>query len=287
MWSASAPLRRHEPAAPAAHLRAHAEEVGGRALRVEVPHEHAHAGAAGLEGEVDRGARLPDAALDAVGRDDLHAVADLVEQRVEGLAVGLAVVGGEPLDEGGPLLGAAALELVAEPAHGEQRVGVDRRPLVQVVGEVAELGQVHLGVLVLAEVVLEVLELADERLALARSGSSDAEALEQVAELLGVLAQVVQALAGRVGRDGPPVGEHLVLGLLDAVGDDRPEALARVGRRRSGRPATRASRRASLGTSSLAQDLGQLGVGGRRAAARSRAAPCSRPGSPVSPSGAM
>ena len=71
--------------------------------------------------------------------------------------------------------------------------------LVEVVGEVAQLGEVHLGVLVLAEVVLEVLELAHERLALV-GGEQRPEALEQVAELLGVLAQVVQPLAGRRRR---------------------------------------------------------------------------------------
>ena len=97
--------------------------------------------------------------------------------------------------ERGPLLGPPALELVAEPTHGEQRVGVDHGPLVQVVGEVAELGEVHLGVLVLAQVVLQVLELAHERLALV-GGEQRAEALEQVAELLGVLAEVVEPLAG-------------------------------------------------------------------------------------------
>ena len=47
-----------------------------------------------------------------------------------------------------------------------------RGALVEVVGEVAELGEVDLGVLVLAEVVLQRLELADERLARAWSGSS-------------------------------------------------------------------------------------------------------------------
>ena len=89
--------------------------------------------------------------------------------------------------------------MVAEPPHGEQGVGVDGGPGVEVVGELAELGQVHLGVLVLAEVVLEGLELGDERLAVL--GREEApEALEQVAELLGVLAQVVEALGGRGRR---------------------------------------------------------------------------------------
>ena len=175
------------------------EQVGGRALRIEVPHEHADPGPAGFVGEVHRGGGLPDAALDAVGREDLHRSRTSSSIRASVLAVGLAVVLGEPLRERGPLLGPPPLELVAEPAHREQGVGVDHRPLVQVVGEVAELGEVHLGVLVLAEVVLEVLELAHERLALV-GGEQRAEALEQVAELLGVLAEVVEPLAGRRRR---------------------------------------------------------------------------------------
>ena len=95
--------------------------------------------------------------------------------------------------------------------------------LVEVVGEVAELREVHLGVLVLAQVVLQLLQLADERLAVV-GGEQRPEALEQVAQPLGVLAQVVQALAGRVGGDGPPVGEDLLLGLLDALGHDAARA---------------------------------------------------------------
>lgn len=65
----------HQPAAPAPHLGPHAEQVGGGALRVEVPHEHPHAGPGRLEGQVHRGAGLPHAAFDAVGGGDLHASA--------------------------------------------------------------------------------------------------------------------------------------------------------------------------------------------------------------------
>ena len=58
-------------------------------------------------------------------------------------------------------------------------------------------------------------------------GEQRSEALEEVAELLGVLPQVVEPLAGRVGGDGSTVGEDLLLGLLDPLRHDLPE----VGRR--------------------------------------------------------
>ena len=63
-----------------------------------------------------------------------------------------------------------------------------------------KLGDVDLGVLVLAEVVLQRLQPPDERLA-GRLRQQAAEALEEVAELLGVLAQVVDR--GSAGVSGP------------------------------------------------------------------------------------
>ena len=66
----------------------------------------------------------------------------------------------------------------------------------QLVGGLAQLGGVDLGVLVLAEEVLQLLEPLDERLALRRREQTG-EALEQVAQLLGVLAQLVDVLGRR------------------------------------------------------------------------------------------
>jgi len=54
------------------HAGSLAEVVGGRGLRVEVPDEGASALERAEVGEVDGGSGLADAALDAVGGDDLH-----------------------------------------------------------------------------------------------------------------------------------------------------------------------------------------------------------------------
>ena len=162
-------------------------------------------------------------------------------------------------------------------------------PGVQVVGELAELRQVHLGVLVLAEVVLQRLELADERLA--RLGREEAaEALEQVAELLGVLAQVVEALRRRGRGDGAAVGEHRVLGLGDALAPRRARGAGRRPAPRAGSVSHARQLVEQLAALVAAERAGELGVGRlasllqldqhaveAAAVAGARAVRCSRP----------
>ena len=101
-------------------------------------------------------------------------------------------------------------------------VSDDAPVVVQVAGDVAEHGDVDLGVLVLAEVVLQRLQPPHERLASALRQQAG-EALEQVAQLLGVLAEVVDLLGGRVGTDQPAVIDQVGLGPGDALANHLPE----------------------------------------------------------------
>ena len=79
-----------------------------------------------------------------------------------------------------------------EPADGDE--GVHAGCLcAEVVRHRLELGDVYRIVLVLAEVLLECLEPSHERRSRAR-GQEPTEALQQVTELLGILAELVQLL---------------------------------------------------------------------------------------------
>src|SRR4029453_16674962 len=60
-----------ERAAATFDLRFDPEQVGGRALRIEVPDEGAHTFAGREVGDVDRSGRLSDATLDVVRGHDL------------------------------------------------------------------------------------------------------------------------------------------------------------------------------------------------------------------------
>ena len=72
-------LRADQLRRAALQLRLDAEEERRRPLRIEVPDEHAASRPRRLVRQVEGRRGLPDAALDAVGRDDLHAapMADL------------------------------------------------------------------------------------------------------------------------------------------------------------------------------------------------------------------
>ena len=85
------------------------------------------------------------------------------------------------------------------------------------VGHRAELGRVHGGVLVLAEVLLQGLEPLHQ-LGAGPRVEEGAEALQQVAQLLGVLAEVVEPLVGRLGGDGAALVEQRRLGPSDPLG---------------------------------------------------------------------
>ena len=80
-------------------------------------------------------------------------------------------------------------------------VGADRRPPLddERLAEAAQRALLHLAVLELAEHVLHALELLDQRGDLVGREQA-AEALEGVAQLLGVLAQVVHAAAAACRR---------------------------------------------------------------------------------------
>ena len=77
-------------------------------------------------------------------------------------------------------------------------------------------GDVDLGVLVLAEVVLQRLESLHE-LRAGFVGQQAAEALQQVAELLGVLAEVVHLLRRGVGPDQPAAVDQDAVRASDAL----------------------------------------------------------------------
>ena len=81
------------------------------------------------------------------------------------------------------------------------------------------------GVLVPAEQVLQSLHPLDERLALV-GGEEVGEALQQVAQLLGVLAHLVHRIGRRGRLDRPPVVEQPPLRLLHAGHDDVDQRVA-------------------------------------------------------------
>jgi hypothetical protein len=61
---------RHQLASATTHLRLHPEKVGGSTLRIEVPQQRGSTVAGREIREVDRGRRLPNAALDVVGGEN-------------------------------------------------------------------------------------------------------------------------------------------------------------------------------------------------------------------------
>jgi hypothetical protein len=88
-------------------------------------------------------------------------------------------------------LGLAACQLCGDFTHGQQRSGRSG-PLGQHrVGQRLDLVALHLAVLEVAEAVLELLEVADD-LAVRDRVVQRGEELQQVAQFLGALAQVVQ-----------------------------------------------------------------------------------------------
>ena len=108
---------------------------------------------------------------------------------------------------------------------GEHRLGRRRRR--QCGGQAAKVVDVDLRVLVLAEVVLQRLQALHERLA-RRRGVQSAEAFEQVAQLLGVLAQLVQHLGVGVGRDRAATSDHRLVRPPDPPFDQGADRLGRV-----------------------------------------------------------
>lgn len=117
--------------------------------------------------------------------------------------------------------------VLGQPAHGDQCLGPDSWGSVQFAGDGPQLAGVHLGVLVLTEVVLQGFQALDELLA--GPGRVDAaEALEQVAELLGVLAQLVQLLRRGLGRDRAPTGHEPGLRPRREGGGDAPDGMVGV-----------------------------------------------------------
>ena len=81
------------------------------------------------------------------------------------------------------------------------------RPAIISAGERPQLVHLHLGVLELAQAVLQRLQLPD-RLPVRARVVQRTEDLQHVAQLLAALAQVVQGLRGGRRGDGGAVGEH-------------------------------------------------------------------------------
>ena len=121
---------------------------------------------------------------------------------------------------GRPLLG---LQPVDQHAQHQQRLGPAHHP-GQLVGQGAQVVGLDLAVLVGAEHVLEALERLDHRLG-HRGGPQAAEELEQVAQLLAALAQLVEVLGRARVVDGRAQRDHLLVDLADALAGhvgDRP-----------------------------------------------------------------
>ena len=110
------------------------------------------------------------------------------QQLAQGAACRLAVVVGEPGGELGARCGPALLELLDELAGGEERI--DGQAVCQLGDDTAQVRDVDVGILMHPEVVLQGLQARDERLASGRRVQPP-EALEEIAEPLGVLAQFV------------------------------------------------------------------------------------------------
>ena len=115
------------------------------------------------------------------------------------------------------------LELLDEPADAEVRRRRGRRR--ELVGGRAQVDRLHIGILVGAEQVLQPLQPFDERLAIVGRQQAG-EALQEVAQLLGVLAHVVDVLGGCRRGDRSAVVEQCALGLADAIGDDCPDRVS-------------------------------------------------------------
>ena len=101
-----------------------------------------------------------------------------------------------------------------------------RAGLVEFGGDGAQHVDVDLGVLVLAKVVLERFETSQELLARA-CGEQAPEAFQEIAELLGVLAEIVDLFGGGGGSDHAATFEQHAVGAGDALGDQRTERTTR------------------------------------------------------------
>src|SRR5262249_9687924 len=105
----------------------------------------------------------------------------------------------ERAGELGPRGAALPGEALAEPTRGEPDTGRGRG--AEGPHDVAQLGVVHVGVLVVTEALLQRLQLADHDPARSR-GEQRPEALEHVAQALRLLAQEVEVVGGGGRGDG-------------------------------------------------------------------------------------
>ena len=156
MFAASDPTWLDEPFGSAFDGRLDPNEERRGTLWVEVPEQHPGTSLPRLVGEVHGRGRLTDATLDAVGREDLHATipSSMASREPSGRR---RVVVGESFGELGARGAALLVEPFGELADGDHRVG-RRACVVQLAGDRPQHGDVDLGVLVLAEIVLERLE---------------------------------------------------------------------------------------------------------------------------------
>ncbi len=167
----------------ALHLRPHPQQERGCALRIEVPQQRRLAVASREVRQVHRRGRLPHAALDAVGGDDLHRAGEL-SQRLDQVAARLLLAGDEVFHH-----------QLARRDRVARRL-TERRVFEQVTDEM----ELHLGVLELTEIVLQPLHVRDDRLdVLGRQRA--AEHLRRVPQPLRPLARRVDVFRGRVVVD--------------------------------------------------------------------------------------
>ena len=205
-----------------------------RARRVEVPNEDPLAVARGLCADVDRGRGLADTALlRAVARDrPARRLPALPDQGADPLRPHRRCVelGKRASPNSARATSVPRARCSTSPAHGEERVGwrAPSRWNLPPVSLHERLG-LHGAVLVLAQVVLQVLECGDEGLQLGRREQRSV-ALEEVAQDLGLLAQVVQILGGRRRVDRAAVAAASAGSTFaDPLAGDRLDRLAGVG----------------------------------------------------------
>ena len=226
-------LEPHELAASALHLGPDPEQICGGPLRVEVPEQRPGAVAARQVRKVHGGRGLPHATLDVVGGEDLGHVNvswTSLRWRLEANAAKVAanslprrqLVLFEPLDQ-------------HPHRHQRSRAAGGRRHLA---AQRSERGHLDLAILVAAEHVLQRLQRLDHRLDDVPGEQRRAEQLEQVAELLALLAELVVFLRRAGG--------------VDRVAHPAPSA------RRPSRSARRRSRRSGAGRVAVGRPAGSV-----------------------------
>ena len=240
------------------------EQEAGRALRVQVPEQRAVAVGGGQVGQVDGRGRLADAALDVVGGEDLHERPSS-RTRTRSWPAGPANLANLAAKSARASAWLSASFAAISPMASSVAAGAgaarpaSRRPASWISCAL------HLAVLELAEAVLQLLEVADH-LAVRDRVVQRREELQQVAQLLGALAQVVQGFGGESGVIAPPCA---TIRRNERPVVDRASATAE-GRRLRGPSTSRISSSALRQSSVMARNRGPRSAAASRRNSRAR-----------------